>query len=106
METESFDLGVLERMLIIGLIPPQGDITRLRQLREFRERMSFSDEERTKFGIEQLEGMNVVWKTSEPKTYQLSPDEVKMIKSALRVLDREKQLTVDHIPLWDQFIGE
>ena len=102
---DTFELGVLERMLINQLLAPvQGDIMRLRQMREFREKMSFTDVEIKEFGIK-AQGDNVVWANARPVNFEIPPEFQEMIKAALERLNGLKELTQDHVPLYEMFVG-
>ena len=105
MEAVEFELGVAERLLIISMLPPQGDITMLKQFREFREILSFSDDERKEFGLESS-GDDIKWVSSKPVTKTIPSPFMEIIKEALNALNRKKQLTEDHIPLYDLFVGD
>ena len=105
MDTATFELGVLERMMLIQVLAPvQGDITRLRQMREFRERLSFTDEEIKEFGIKP-DGDNVSWENAKAVRFDITPEFQQIIKAQLVKLNKMEQLIQDHVPLYEMFVG-
>ena len=105
MDTATFELGVLERMLLIQVLAPvQGDITRLKQMREFREKLSFTDEERKRFEITAV-GDNVTWNNAVAVPFEITTEFVGIIKAQLDKLNKMEQLTQDHVPLYEMFVG-
>ena len=106
METSTFELGVLERMLLVGLLAPiQGDITRLRQMREFREGLSFTDVEIKEFGIKAEPDGNVTWQNGKVKLVEINGEFQEIIKRQLTQLNKSELLTQDHVPLYEMFVG-
>ena len=105
MDTATFELGVLERMMLIQVLAPvQGDITRLRQMREFREKLSFTDEEIKEFGITP-DGDNVSWSNAKAVGFDITPEFQQIIKTQLVKLNRMEQLVQDQVPLYEMFVG-
>jgi len=100
-------LGIGGRLLIINLLPKEGNILQLRMIRNLVERVGLSAEDITEFGVRQ-EGQQIVWnpKGAIAKEFEFRDAEVKIIADALKALDSQSKLTADMIPLYDAFVGE
>ncbi len=57
------NLSVLDRLLLLGLLPAEGDITTLRIIRTLREELSFTEQEHADLHLKQDEG-RVTWEHS------------------------------------------
>ena len=89
----TFKLGVLERMVLNKVLTAvQGDITRLRQMREFRETLSFTDEEIAEFQI-----------TSQVD-FEITDEFQKIIKHQLKRLNDGAMLAQEHITIYEMFV--
>jgi hypothetical protein len=99
-------LDVQERIVLVGLLPAQGDITTIKQLRELREALAFTDKETKALGLVQSEGQ-IRWNPDHKvKAKEINIGEVLhgVIVELLKDADKEKKLTEGHIPLWDKFV--
>ncbi len=101
------ELNVADRMSLLSILPPQGDITTLRIVRELREALSFTEAELTDFGIV-TEGQTVHWDGANNgvKEVDIGPKATDIIVTNLKAKDHEQALTESHLPLWDKFIGK
>jgi hypothetical protein len=120
-----YTLTVSERIILLNLLPPEGNVLTLRIVRKLREALSFSEEE-----VERLhfrEAGEVVpeddelpaekqrrvvpdtlnWLSAEDpnKEYRFGGATLEIIRSALNKLNDEKKLREAHIPVWEKFIG-
>ena len=99
-------LSVAERINLLGILPAEGDIMTLRQVRELREALSFSEDEHKALGF-QTSAQQVTWDGSKdaPKSIEVRGTMGKLIRERLEKLSAEKKLTLDQVPLYDKFIG-
>ena len=104
MGTATFKLGVLERMVLNKvLMAVQGDITRLRQMREFREILSFTDEEIAEFQITS-QGDDVSWENGREVDFEITDEFQKIIKHQLKRLNDGAMLAQEHITIYEMFV--
>ena len=103
-------LSVMERLVLLSILPEQGNFITLKTTRELRESLSFSDEEQGMYKF-QTEGQNVKWENMDehgmPFTEKEIPIETnprKIIKEALEKLDKEEKLQQQHYSLYEKFI--
>ena len=108
-QSAAYELNVYERMMLLQMLPQQGDMTTLRIIRELRDNLSFSEEEHAllKFGNDEVgrtrwapEGANQVGE----KQVAIGAKATEIIAAALKELEAQKKLHIDHLPLWDKFV--
>jgi hypothetical protein len=100
-------LGVLDRLALLNTLPEKGDLTTIKIVRELREQLSFSEEEHAKLGFT-IEDDRIKWNggAGEEREFVIGPKAHTIITDALQELDRTKQLTSDHLGIWQKFVGE
>lgn len=112
-------LEVMDRLLLNQVLPERGNLATLKIVRELREELSFSEEEHKAFEITTDAGKlcptcghkptgNVRWSADKGKLKEIGigPEATKMICAGLKLLEKQEQLTEQHRPLWDEFVGE
>jgi hypothetical protein len=126
-------LSVLERLILLNLLPVEGSFTNLKLLRIARENLSFNEEENKALAFRQ-EGSQMVWNdfatfnksTGEllegtpalveramnerrtvvgEKEVEIGEVVTKMVVEELKKLDREEKLKNEHMSLYEKFIG-
>jgi hypothetical protein len=100
------ELTVMDRLLLLGLLPAEGDITTLRIVRKLREDLSFSEQEHADLKLKQEDG-RVTWEPTgaAPKDITIGLKGVNLIVHALKKLSDEKKLGPQHLDLYDQFVA-
>ena len=98
------ELTVVERLILMNLLPNEGTYVNLKLVRVAREELSFSDEEVRALQFVQ-EGEQVRWNTSAGivKDVELSEVVTTMVVNALKKLDGEGKLKNDHFTLFEKF---
>lgn len=100
---------IKERLILLDVMPATGSSTTLRLQREFREALSFSEEENLQFKIVQT-GKQVLWDQdaeakAEPKEIAFGPIIYGVIKKAFGKLDKEEQLQEDFLDVYDRWMA-
>lgn len=97
-------LSVIQRLLLLNLIPTEGDITTVRIVQSLRSDLSFSEEEHAQMSMSVSDGQ-VTWnrEAEAPKNIEIGPKGHAMICEALRKKSEQKKLTVEMIELYDLF---
>ncbi len=100
-------LFVLDRLMLLQILPREGDITTLRIVRKLREDLSFSEEETAALKLANVDG-RVQWEADADtgKDVEVGPRAQKLIVETLEQLDKQKKITLDLLPLYDKFVGE
>ena len=102
-------LNTFERLILLNILPREGDFTALKIVRKMREDLSFSEQEHKDLCIQvDSKTGNVKWQTEADKDVEISIGEkaTDIIVSVLKKLNAEKKLTEQHFTLYEKFIGE
>ena len=102
-------LSILERLLILNLLPGENDIITLRLVRKLKDMLGFTDEELTAINMRsEQEGNRSVTKWDQDKAvdkeFELSEKAIDIIRDALKTLDKNKKLTENHISLYTKIV--
>lgn len=98
------ELNVLERMLLLNLLPAEGSFTNLKLLRTARENLSFTEEENKQLNFRQ-KGDQILWTDSvDEKEIKIGEVVTQMIVKALQKLNKEEKLKTEHMSLYEKFI--
>lgn len=99
-------LKVMDRLVVLSLLPKEADFGALRIAHELRMNLSFSEEERQSLAMHE-QGDQLLWSNEADlgKEVAIGPGAAGMIVDALRKLDKEKKLTEDHLGIYERFIG-
>jgi hypothetical protein len=101
------ELSVFDRLILLKILPEEGDFTTLKIVRSLREDLSFSEEEHAALAFRN-EGGKVYWKQEAEKTkgVDLKPKATELIVKALSDLNNSKKLREEHFSLYERFVGE
>jgi hypothetical protein len=99
-------LTINNRILILNLLPRQGDITMLKQLRVLKEDLSFTDKEKESWNLDfdAAQGM-VKWDEKKVKDVDINISErmQKLMATELKKLNKAHKLEDPHLELWEMF---
>ena len=98
------ELSVVERLILMNLLPNEGTYVNLKLVRVAREELSFSDEEVRALGFVQ-DGDQVKWNMEANilKDVRLGEVVTLMVIDSLKKLDEEGKLKNDHFSLFEKF---
>jgi hypothetical protein len=115
-------LGVFERLILLNILPKEGDFLTLKILMKLKEQLSFSEEEykqlqfrRQGEKFEDIDGSikevpegKVLWRQDKdiPKDIPIGEKAEDIIVGALKTLDKKKMLQVEHLSIYEKFIKE
>ena len=99
-------MSVLERMVVLALLPGQGDLTTLRIVRELTDGVGFSDEEHMLLEFDRTDA-GLKWKDAvPPKEIPIGRAAGDMIRTALRKKEKEGDLHMDELPFYERFVDD
>lgn len=101
----SMNLSVGERVILLNVLPQQGDIITLRIVRDLQSALSFSEREHKKLKFNQ-EGQRVNWTGELSKTVPIGPKAHVVIQTELEKQSREGTLPMQAVTLYERFCGE
>ena len=101
------ELSVFERLILLNILPREGDFTTLKIVRKLREDLSFSEEEHKVLQIRTEDGM-VHWKKEGDVSKDITIGEKAMdvIQGVLKKLSTDKKLKDEHFSIYEKFVGE
>ena len=99
------ELKVSDRLILLNLLPKEGDFTTLKIVRKLREDLSFSEAEHKALEFKQENG-NIQWKQAGdiPKDIPIGEKASDIIVDVLKKLDKEKKLQESHFNLYERFV--
>jgi len=99
------ELSVFDRLILLNIMPKEGDFTTLKIVRKLREDLSFSEDEHKALEFKQDNG-NVQWKQDGdiPKEVPIGEKASDVIAEVLKKLDKEKKLQEGHYNLYERFV--
>ena len=98
-------LGIHDRLLLLQVLPKEGDLVTLRIVREVRDALSFSEQEHTRFHFTYPEKGRVEWDKSTEvlKEVDIGPTAHGLIAKGFDALSKEGKLRLEWLPLVEQF---
>lgn len=96
-----------ERLILMGILPKEGNFVTLKILRELTAKLGVSQEEYKEFEIVEDKKINQVYwgqKGSEEKEMEFGEKECDLIVESLEKLDKEKKLEQRHFTLYEKFV--
>ena len=99
------ELNVLERLVLLNILPKEGDFTTLKLVRKAREVLSFDDLENKRLSFIQ-DGDQVRWNESTNITKKIELGEVMTIKvvETLKKLSKDEKLKEEQFTLYEKFV--
>lgn len=101
------ELGTFDRLILLNILPKEGDFTTLKIVRKLREDLSFTEAEHKALQFDQTEG-NIRWKTEGdiPREITIGEKATDLIVETLKKLDKDKKLGEQHYSIYEKFIGD
>lgn len=102
---DAYELTLKERLLILSVLPKEGNVVNLRIKQNLIGKVGVSDEEHKEFEIRE-EGPSLRWgpQGNIPKKFELKEKEVDLIVNGLKGLDTQGRLTSDHLEIYEKFV--
>ncbi len=101
------DLTIMDRVLLLNILPAEGSITTLRIVRQLREDLSFSEKDHEDFKLVVEDGQ-IKWDPAlaTTKSIEFGKKAEKLVVEALQKLSRDNKLTLQYVDLYSKFIPE
>lgn len=98
-------LSVVDRLILLSVIPQQGDFTTLKIVQNMRGELSFSEDDHKKLKF-RLEEETMHWEEGlEDKEINFGEKATDIIADAFKKLDSQKKLRIEHMKLYEKFVG-
>lgn len=100
------ELDIKQRLILLQILPQEGDITTLKIIRDLLDSLSFTEEEHKQYNI-RVEDKQFVWDNEgEPKDIPIGERASDVISNAFKKLNKEKKLRIEHMELYERFTKE
>ena len=104
------ELGVQDRLILLNVLPKEGDFTTLKILRDLQSNLSFTEEELKVLNFENSE-QGTRWSTEGAKLLEnvdisIGNKANAMIVDALQKLSADKKLTIAHLQTFEKFVED
>lgn len=97
-------LTILERILLLQLLPPEANVATLRIIRDLKKNLGFSEEEVKKCNI-RADGDMTLWDDDKYEAeVPIGEKATDIIRDALKQADSRNKLMEQHIPLYERFV--
>lgn len=106
------ELSVQDRLILLTVLPKEGDFTTLKILRDLQSALSFKEEELAVLNFRTVESQGgTQW--SQEGADQLAHVDINvggkansMIVAAFQELSKQKKLTIEHLPTFEKFVTD
>lgn len=100
-------LGILERTIVMQLLPAESDYITYKIVTDLRNNLGFSEKEIKEFEITSVEGL-MTWNPKKAKTkeVEIGAESTKIIKKALEELDKQGKINAQNALLYERFVLE
>jgi hypothetical protein len=98
-------LSIVDRIVLLNILPKEGNHITLRIVSDLRSRLSFSEEELAKAEFIVSES-GTKWKHDIESEIEIGPKAFSLIFNSLESLNRQGKLTLEHLPLYDRFVTD
>lgn len=100
------ELGVGDRIVLLSILPREGDLSTVRIVHDLKQALSFSEEEHKSLQMK-TEGDRITWGGGDGvKEIPIGPRAHTLIAETLEGLDKDKKITEDHLGLWEKFVDD
>ena len=99
------NLSVLDRLVVLKVLPKEADYATLKILMNLRLSLSFTEEEIKEWGIvSDLDHNRTGWKTDGMADIPIGEKATDIIVAAFKRLDKEKRLSVEDMDAYEKFV--
>jgi len=107
-KVEKVKLAVKERIMLLNILPKAGDILTIKLVRELKEELSIGEAEGKTLDLKISDQGAIQWNAEAAekagdKGIEIGDTAKELIVKTLKELDKQKELSEDHILLWDKF---
>ena len=100
------ELDAGERLVLLHILPKEGDLTTLRIVRDLQAALSFTEEEHKLYDFRMVDG-NTHWSNPEVKVeVPIGKKAMEIIRAAIKDLDAKKKLNLAFLPVCERFLED
>jgi hypothetical protein len=98
------ELSVFERLVLLNILPKEGNVVTVRIIHDLRNRLGFTEEELEKIQFTSNE-KGTSWKQNVNAEIEIKGQALKIICEAFDKLSNDNLLTVEILPVYDRFMS-
>ena len=101
-------LNVLERLIVLNLLPAEGSFANLKILRVVKEELSFDEKEHKALGFNQ-DGEHLTWRQDAnvpDKDVKFGEIATQMVVKKLEEMDKKEELKNEHFSVYEKFMNK
>ena len=101
-------LGIEDRLVIVSILPKEGDITKVRAVKELIDKVGLAAKELKDWKVVVKAGGQIEWDATKAKVIDIliSEAEKKLIADTFKEVSKNNKLTIGQIKLYDAFCKE
>ena len=96
-------LNILERIIILGILPKQADFISIKIITDLQKEVGFSQNELDKSNIKVLENGSISWDNDFEKEIKVTKRAAEIIIKGLKELSEKNSVTAQHISIFEKF---
>lgn len=96
-------LSLKERILLLNILPAEGNIITLRIMQDLRRNLAPTEEEIKSVNLRTVDD-KILWDNDFEVEVPIGEKATDVIVDSLKKLNRENKLTVQHISLYERFV--
>lgn len=105
------ELTVKERIVLLNLVPKEGDFKTLKQIRKFREELGFDEDENLLLNFKPGAEGTITWTEPDAENGNLYRKDIQIVDSIMELIvdalvqaDKGKKLNNDTYDLYEKFV--
>lgn len=107
MKTKTVQLGVKDRLVLIGTLPTEGSFIDLKVIQGLKDELMLTEDEKTTLKVVQ-QGNGILWDLEVAKSwvveFVLTEAAFALVVKTLIDMDKRNHLTLDHVKLYELFV--
>ena len=96
-------LNILNRLMLLSILPKEGNFVTLKITRDLQNELAFNEEEIKECTIEQTD-KGCFWQKEIDKDVEFGEKATEIVKEKLLELDKNRKLSMDMLSLAEKFI--
>ncbi|MFA5460104.1 MAG: hypothetical protein WC283_02115 [Candidatus Paceibacterota bacterium] len=102
-------LGLRDRLVILNVLPPKGDLTTLRIVHDLKMKLALTEEELKEYNVQEKEGQ-IFWDSKKElekgeQEFEIGTKSFAIIMDAFKKLDEKKELTEGHLETYEKLLA-
>ena len=99
-------LGVFDRLILLSVLPREGDLISLRVVLDLQTALGFTEAEHKRLQFKKGKDGETLWRRAadRKREFKLGEKAQEIILGRFKELEEQKKLLVDHVPIYERFL--